>query len=148
MRAAFAAMTADVERAGARGSRGTPRGRARRWRPALETDEADADPVRRRGARARAACRDDLPLVAITIYDTHGRPRAAGPAARRICRPSAPAAGPLFVAPSPLGLRLVYLEPIVVGDAPTARALGSVAVEHVLTPARAGVGAADDRAST
>jgi signal transduction histidine kinase len=80
------------------------------------------------GAPARA---DDL---AVTIYDAdHGQPRAwIGRASDtyldRVAGPET-----FFVTPSPLGLRLVHVRPIVSGQ----RRLGVVAAEHVLTPSQA-----------
>ena len=73
--------------------------------------------------------------VAATIYDTTGVARAW------VGRPSdirdlARLAGPssFFVTPSPLGPRLVHILPIVDADQ---RRMGSVAVEHVLSPSPA-----------
>ena len=83
--------------------------------------------------RQRAA---DPSLIAITIYDIHGTARAwAGrPSDLAPDHTRTPAA--LFVEQSPLGLRLVCLEPIIGSTAERAR-LGAVAVEYVLTPAPA-----------
>ena len=85
-------------------------------------------------ARARAQALDEAPQVAVTIYDAHGKARAwAGRASDLLSeRTTGPAA--LFVTPSPLGLRLVYIQPL--GGGPGDRVgRGSVAVEHVITPA-------------
>ena len=82
---------------------------------------------------AEAGAGDDE--VAATIYDTHGVARAWGGrpsdvrAPDRLAGPSA-----FFVTPSPLGLRLVHIRPIL--DSQQHRA-GSVAVEHVLSPTSA-----------
>ena len=80
-----------------------------------------------------AATRPDA--VAATIYDTGGVARAW------VGRPSdirvpARLAGPssFFVTPSPMGLRLVHILPIVDAEQ---RRVGSVAAEHVLSPAPA-----------
>jgi signal transduction histidine kinase len=72
--------------------------------------------------------------IAITIYDKAivARAWAGAPSdipGERISGPST-----LFVTPSPLGLRLVHLQPIATPDGPR---LGSVASEHVLSPAPA-----------
>jgi signal transduction histidine kinase len=73
----------------------------------------------------------DPDQLAVTIYDARGQARAwTG-------RPSdirAATAAEFFVTPSPLGLRLVHAAPIVGPDG--ARA-GTVAAEHVLSPAPA-----------
>jgi len=81
-------------------------------------------------ALARERSPGDPHLLAITIYDSSGTARAwAG-------RPALPETtkgeATLFVTPSPLGLRLVYVQPIL--DAATKMRLGSAAVEHVVTP--------------
>ena len=85
-------------------------------------------------AAARAQAGDAAPLVAVTIYDVGGRARAwAGrPSDLKRDRSAGPAA--LFVAPSPLGLRLVYVQPL---PPRNGNAAGAVAVEHVLSPAPA-----------
>ncbi|HET7698445.1 MAG TPA: HAMP domain-containing sensor histidine kinase [Vicinamibacterales bacterium] len=132
VRAAFADMTADVERL-AHAVAGDP-AVAKAMASGLETDDGvrtlfDA------AAGARAQLADSVPLVAITIYDARGGAR--GWAGRASDLPRERPAAPLFVAPSPLGLRLVYLDAIV-SPSPDRSRLGSVAVEHVLTPVRAG----------
>ena len=89
------------------------------------------DLVDRRIASARA----DIDDVAATVYDTQAIARAWGGRPWDIGaldRLSGPAA--FFATPSPLGLRLVHVVPIF--DAQKHR-LGSVAVEHVLSPASA-----------
>ena len=132
VRAAFAAMTASV-RAAAQTIARDPRV-ARAMSADMEIDEGtgvlfDA------AARAREHVPADDPLLAISIYDTRGTARAwAGPAS---ALPPERSARPLFITASPLGLRLVYVETIVAAASDTGR-LGSVAVEHVLTPARGG----------
>ena len=72
--------------------------------------------------------------VAITIYDKAIVARAWAGAPADI--PDERIAGPstLFVTPSPLGLRLVHVQPVTVADG--AR-LGAIATEHVLSPAPA-----------
>ena len=84
----------------------------------------------------------DTDAVAATIYDNTGVARAW------VGRPSDVRASGLvgpssfFVTPSPLGLRLVHIRPIVDTDQ---RRVGSVAVEHVLSaaPAAATIAAPD-----
>jgi signal transduction histidine kinase len=85
-------------------------------------------------ARARQRLPGEAPLLATTIYD-HPAGIARAWAGRASDLPAERTAGPasLFVTPSPLGLRLVSLQPIVAGG-DRAR-VGSAAVEHVLTPA-------------
>jgi signal transduction histidine kinase len=89
------------------------------------------DLVDRRIASARA----DIDDIAATVYDTQAIARAWGGRPwdiRALDRLSGPAA--FFATPSPLGLRLVHVVPIL--DAQKHR-LGAVAVEHVLSPASA-----------
>jgi signal transduction histidine kinase len=89
------------------------------------------DLVDRRIAGARA----DIDDIGATVYDTQAIARAWGGRPwdiRALDRLSGPAA--FFATPSPLGLRLVHVVPIF--DAQKHR-LGSVAVEHVLSPASA-----------
>ncbi len=84
----------------------------------------------------RLANVDDVPdSVAVTIYDRTGvalawvgRPSDVGVPAR-LPGPSA-----FFVTPSPLGLRLVHILPIMTADQ---RRVGSIAAEHVLSPSPA-----------
>jgi signal transduction histidine kinase len=73
--------------------------------------------------------------VAATIYDTLGVARAWGGRPSDVRAPDR-LAGPssFFVTPSPLGLRLVHVRPIL--DSQQHR-VGSVAVEHVLSPTSA-----------
>jgi signal transduction histidine kinase len=73
----------------------------------------------------------DAERIAVTVYD------AAGAARAWVGRPSdisVTSVRPFFVRQSPLGLRLMHVVPI---DGPDARRLGTVAVEHVLSPAPA-----------
>jgi signal transduction histidine kinase len=78
-----------------------------------------------------AASSEDL---AVTVYDTSGGPQAW------IGRPSDTYADRIgtetgfFVTPSPLGLRLVHVRPIA---GPDGVRVGTVAAEHVLSPAHA-----------
>ena len=78
---------------------------------------------------------DEIDDVAATIYDTQGIARAWGGRPSDIRAPDR-LTGPsvFFLTPSPLGLRLVHLVPILDGQQ---HRLGSVAVEHVLSPASA-----------
>ena len=81
---------------------------------------------------------DDASDVAVTVYGASAAARAwtGRPSeipAERILDERA-----FFVAPGPLGLRLVYVEPVVDppdGDQLARRRLGSIAVERVLSPA-------------
>ena len=133
VRARFAAMTADVE--GMAHEVAQDAGVRRAMASPLATDEGTRT-LFDASAGARAKRPDDLAVIAITIYNTQGGAR--GWAGRASDLPSErPGGTPLFVAPSPLGLRLVYLETI---SSATLQGtpIGSVAVEHVLTPARAG----------
>ena len=80
--------------------------------------------------RRASAAPDD---IAVTLYDAGivARAWAGAPSdipEERIAGPSA-----LFVTPSPLGLRLVHVQPILEGE----RRVGTVATEHVLSPAPA-----------
>ena len=73
----------------------------------------------------------DTERIAVTVYDADGAARAW------VGRPSdisVTNVRPFFVRQSPLGLRLMHVVPI---DGPDARRLGTVAVEHVLSPAPA-----------
>ena len=73
----------------------------------------------------------DTERIAVTIYDAGGAARAW------VGRPShisVTSVRPFFVRQSPLGLRLMHVVHI---DGSDARRLGSVAVEHVLSPAPA-----------
>ena len=72
--------------------------------------------------------------IAVTIYDQAIVARAWAGAPSDIPNERISAPSTLFVTPSPLGLRLVHLRPIV--NAEGAR-LGAVATEHVLSPAPA-----------
>ena len=87
-------------------------------------------------ARARQRLPEDTLLLAITIYDAGGVPRAWAGRASDLPPERTKGSAPLFVTPSPLGLRLVYLQAIIAATPDRAR-LGSIAVEHVLTPAPA-----------
>ena len=131
VRAAFANMTSDVERMAHDVAQDERVKEA--MASGLETD-AGVRTLFDAAARARFRKPSDLSVVAVTIYNSHGVAR--GWAGRASDLPAErPRPAPLFVAPSPLGLRLVYLERITGRDRTV---LGSVAVEHVLTPARAG----------
>jgi signal transduction histidine kinase len=134
VRAAFVEMTADVERVAKDVAQDPTVQRA--MASTLESDES-ARTLFDAAARARARNGpEDLPVVAVTIYNQAGDAR--GWAGRASDLPAErPPAVPLFVAPSPLGLRLVYLERIT-SPGRERTPLGSVAVEHGLTPARAG----------
>ena len=134
VRAAFVEMTSDVEglahaiAGNADVSRALASGPATDHGARVLFDEA---------ARARQGIPEDVPLLAITIYDPDGVPRGwAGRASDLSKEPikGGGASAPLFVTPSPLGLRLVYLQSIVAAS-PDRTRFGAVAVEHGLTPA-------------
>jgi hypothetical protein len=82
--------------------------------------------------RATAPRPDD---IAITVYDSRGVARAWSGRPSEIDRQRTVGGEDLFVTRSALGLRLVHVHPIVIGDG---RPLGSVAIEHVLLRATAG----------
>ncbi len=72
--------------------------------------------------------------IAVTIYDQAIVARAWAGAPSDIPNDRISESSTLFVTPSPLGLRLVHLRPIVDGQGTR---LGAVATEHVLSPASA-----------
>ena len=86
-------------------------------------------------ALARDRSPGDPHLLAVTIYDSSGVARAWAGRPSDLLPERTKGGAALFVTPSPLGLRLVYIQPIV-DPARNAR-LGSAAVEHVITPAPA-----------
>jgi signal transduction histidine kinase len=132
VRAAFVEMTADVEGLAHAIAGNADVSRAMAAGPA--TDHA-ARVLFDAAAQARQRIPEDVPLLAVTIYDADGVPRGwAGRASDLPSERTKGSAAPLFVTPSPLGLRLVYLQPIVAAP-PDPTRLGAVAVEHVLTPA-------------
>ena len=74
--------------------------------------------------------------LSVTIYDEAGDARAWAGRPSEIPRDRILDDGDatFFIAPGPVGLRLVYLRPLHAG-APTDRRIGAVAVERVLSPA-------------
>jgi signal transduction histidine kinase len=82
-------------------------------------------------ARAAAATPDE---IAVTVYDQKLAARAWAGRPSEIPRERAGGPATLFVTRSPLGLRLVHIQPI---SAPDGKRLGSVAAEHVVAPAPA-----------
>ncbi|CAN5673691.1 hypothetical protein BH24ACI4_BH24ACI4_19270 [soil metagenome] len=72
--------------------------------------------------------------IAVTIYDSGTVPRAWEGAPSDIPGERAAGGAALFLTPSPLGLRLVHVEPI---STPEGRRVGSVATEHVVSPSPA-----------
>jgi signal transduction histidine kinase len=86
----------------------------------------------------RADSRD----VAITIYDARGTARAWAGRSSDLPKDRIAGGSGFFVTPSPLGLRLVYIQPIL---ASATRRAGSVAAENILspTPAAASMAPAD-----
>jgi signal transduction histidine kinase len=83
---------------------------------------------------ARQQFPDERAVLAVTIYDGNGAPRAWAGRASNLPKEGTKGAAALFVTPSPLGLRLFFLQPLTAASADRAR-LGSVAVEHALTAA-------------
>ena len=133
VRATFASITADVQELADAVARDPQV--VQTMASGLETDERIRTLFDAVG-NVRTRLSDDLPLAGITIYDTRHVARAW--AGRASDLPGErPAARPVFVTPSPLGVRLVHLESITSPGADRSR-LGSVAVEHVLSPVRAG----------
>jgi signal transduction histidine kinase len=99
--------------------------------------DADADTRARTlfdvAARERDTIAGEAADLAVTIYDASGAPKAwAGPASDLPPERTKASAASLFLEPSPLGLRLVYLEPIAAAARPRG---GAVAAEDVLTAA-------------
>jgi hypothetical protein len=130
VRAAFAAMTADVTTLARRLAADTRVSKAMASAPG--TDGADRilfDAVK----DARESIPEHSGVLAVTIYDGNAKPRAWTGRAANLPDERTKGAAATFVAPSPLGLRLVRLEPIASASSDRAR-LGSVAIEHVLTP--------------
>ncbi len=83
-------------------------------------------------AAARGSNPDDASGVAITVYTSAGVARAWAGRPSDLS-PERTKTGPaLFLTPSPLGLRLVYVTPIIAA-APDAHSLGAIAVEQVVT---------------
>ena len=72
--------------------------------------------------------------IAVTIYAANGVARAWAGSASDIITERISGPSTLFATPSPLGLRLVHVQPIA---APDDRRVGTVATEHVLSPAPA-----------
>ena len=131
-----AAVRADFDRMNASLSRVATRiasdpAAAKVLEPGVDAQRALFDVVAR--ARNGPDANDD---ISVTVYDAKVKPAARAWGGRpseipedRIAQPAT-----FFVKPSPLGLRLVYVHPIV---GPEGRRLGTVAAEHVLSPAPA-----------
>src|SRR5262249_18210565 len=86
-------------------------------------------------ARARASASDDEDL-ALTVYDNGGVPRAWAGRASDLPAERAKGNAAVFVTSTPLGLRLVYLEPIAAATPDRSR-VGAVVVEHAIVAAPA-----------
>jgi signal transduction histidine kinase len=86
-------------------------------------------------ARARAGADDD-DNVALTIYDNAGVPRAWAGRASDVPPERTSGNAGMFVTSTPLGLRLVYLEPIAAATPDRSR-VGAVVVEHGIAAAPA-----------
>ena len=78
-------------------------------------------------------------VLAVTIYDGGGKARAWAGRASDLSADRTTGPPSLFATPTPLGLRLVFLQPMTASTPDRAR-LGSVAVEQVVTPAPAASG--------
>jgi signal transduction histidine kinase len=130
VRVSFAAITVEVESLAHAAASNPEIGRTM-------TPDVDADQATRELFDLAAAARDrvgeEASLVAVTIYDARGTARAWAGRPSDLPPERTTASAALFVAPSPLGLRLVYLDTIVGGK--DQGRLGSIAVEHVLTSA-------------
>ncbi len=89
--------------------------------------------------RSREAVGGSNEPIALTVYDSSGLARAWAGRPSEISRDRILGVSAFFVAPGPLGLRLVYVEPIegpgAEGIGPRGARLGSVAAEWVLSSA-------------
>ena len=83
-------------------------------------------------ARASGATPDE---IAVTVYDVTFEARAWAGRASELPRERIGGPTTLFVTRSPLGLRLVHVQPI---GGPDGTRVGSIAAEHVVAPATAG----------
>ena len=83
---------------------------------------------------ARARSGPDANEISVTVYDAKGTARAWGGRPSDIPQDRIAQPATFFVKPSPLGLRLVYVLPIAGAEG---RRSGTVAAEHVLSPAPA-----------
>ena len=100
----------------------------------------DQNAVRSLFEIVRAAVDDEGPAdLAVTVYGPNATARAWSGRPSEIPRERILGGSTLFVAPGPLGLRLIHLEPVVDDRGPATaglpRRLGSVAAERALSPA-------------
>ncbi|HET6316146.1 MAG TPA: hypothetical protein VFG86_06795, partial [Chloroflexota bacterium] len=95
-------------------------------------------------AGSSAIVRAHPELDALSVYDAAGRPIAWAGRPSNLPDERIVGASALFVAPGPVGLRLVHIRPIT-ESAPQGRRLGSVAAEHLLT--RGGLTRGGDQAT-
>ena len=101
----------------------------------------DQDAVRSLFEIVRAAVDDEGPAdLAVTVYGPNATARAWSGRPSEIPRERILGGSALFVAPGPLGPRLIHLEPVVDDSGPPTaaglpRRLGSVAAERPLSPA-------------
>ena len=101
----------------------------------------DQDAVRSLFEIVRAATDDERPAdLAVTVYGPNATARAWSGRPSEIPRERILGGSALFVAPGPLGPRLIHLEPVVDDSGPATpaglpRRLGSVAAEWALSPA-------------
>jgi signal transduction histidine kinase len=139
VQASVADMTADVTRA-AQAISGDPI--VRDAMAASPDSDAHARALFDAAQRVRQASSSDESVVALTIYDNAGVPRAWAGRASDLPPERTRGAAAVFVSSTPLGLRLVYVEPI--AEAGKGQRLGAVAVEDAVAPAptAAGLGVA------
>src|SRR3954471_6509544 len=137
---AFGDMTADVQRVAHTVSEDAL------VRDAMAADPEDDDNARRlfdAASAARGTATDDESVLALTIYDNVGVPRAWAGRASDLPADRTKGGAAVFVTSTPLGLRLIFLEPIAAKSADRAR-VGAVAVERAvaIAPAVASIGTA------
>jgi signal transduction histidine kinase len=130
VRAQFAGMTAQVESV-ARSVASDPTAVAAMASP---EDDRAVRTLFDVAERAQDGTRGGDEVLAVTIYGPDGKARAWAGRASDLSADRTTAPASLFVTPTPLGLRLVFLQPM---TAPAQAPLGSAAVEHVVTPAPA-----------
>ena len=128
VRRTFAAMTAELAATAA--AIAADPATAAALAPNADGARALFDAIDRHVVRGARSSDDE----AVTIYDATGTARAWAGRAADTYDDSIATAAAFFVTPSPLGLRLVHVRPVLAGDE---RRLGAVAAEHVLSPAHA-----------
>ena len=108
--------------------------------PLRQSVTGDQDAGRSLFEIVRAAVDDERPAdLAVTVYGPNATARAWSGRPSEIPRERILGGSALFVAPGPLGPRLIHLEPVVDNRGPAMaglpRRLGSVAAERALSPA-------------